>query len=127
MDWRQPDGKTEEGEGGGRSECRVTNEPSGLEGIGRESKGFRFSGASRIDPGDRPWTSPSGQTDSNSGGIGSRLIAKLIEQRAEVLSRYEIVMQRKTEYEAQMQRIDRELDEARALISEVLTSDVNDE
>lgn len=123
MDWRQPDGKTEEGEGGGRSECRVTNEPSGLEGIGRKSEGFRFSGAGGVDPSDRPWTSSSGQTDSHSGGIGSRLIAKLIEQRAEVLSRYEVVMQRKAEYETQLQRIDREMDEARALISEVLMNE----
>lgn len=108
----------------GSEKCGVTNDSGGLGAARNQSKSFGFSGASGVDPGDRPWTGfTPGQEGSGSGGIGSRLIGKLLEQRAEVLSRYAVVMQRKEEYEAQLKRIDRELEEARTLLSEVLESE----
>jgi hypothetical protein len=48
------------------------------------------------------------------------LIAKLLEQRGEVLSRLDVVLQRKAEYESKLQQIDRELAEARDMLAETL-------
>ena len=109
------------------------NRPNGdfeddLRGLGsarRKSEEFRFSGSSGIGPSDRPWTGidqPESQAD-HAGGIGSRLIDKLLEQRAEVLSRYDVVLQRKAEYEAKLEQIDRELVEARTMLAEALGLD----
>lgn len=113
-------GKTKEGEGGQGIRPVDPNDSERLGSSGPESKEFGFSGASRVDASNRPWTGIRGQEGDPVGGISSRLIAKLLEQRAEVLSRYEFVIQRKAEYEAKLKQIDRELESARELVSEVL-------
>jgi hypothetical protein len=61
--------------------------------------------------------------DSTPGGIASRLIEKLLEQRAEVQGRYEIVLKRKAEYEEKLTQIDQELEEARAIAQEIFQID----
>lgn len=116
------DAPAQKGKNGGFGANPINqNEPPGLAGPSREGREFRFSGAGGITPCDRSWTGADGRKeDDPPGGIGSRLIAKLLEQRAEVLSRYEVVLQRKAEYEAKLEQIDRELADARRLLGEIL-------
>lgn len=68
-----------------------------------------------------------GHEDPTPGGIASRLIEKLLEQRAEVQGRYEIVLKRKSEYEEKLTQIDREIEEARAIAQEILQIDKGDD
>lgn len=113
------DGTSQKGQND--SDCYPPGASGGLGGVRSESKIFRFSGAGGVSPSDRPWTGYDQRTTSDfTGGIGSRLIAKLLEQRAEVLSRLDVVLQRKAEYEAKLEQIDRELTEARQMLAECL-------
>lgn len=113
-------GKTSQGRDS--QESTNQNDRGRLGKIGGESGKFGFSGAGRARPSHRPWTGCSGREPESdrAGGIGSRLIAKLIEQRGEVLGRYQIVCDRKAEYEAKLEQIDRELAEARKLLAEAI-------
>lgn len=121
------DGPTQERQSSGESIAE--NDPRRLGSSGRESQALRFSGAGGITTGRSSWSSCAlnrGSAGDPPGGIGSRLITKLLEQRAEVLSRYAVVMQRKAEYEAKLEQIDREIEEAQALLMDALQRDLQD-
>lgn len=128
MENRHDERKAEEGRGKSSSDSEFEGSSRGVGSLRGEGQNSGFSGAGGINPSDRSWTGIGhGSEGFTPGGIGSRLIAKLLEQRAEVLSRYEVVLQRKAEYEAKLEQIDREMREARQIVAECLGIEGNHE
>lgn len=88
-----------------------------------KGKGARVSRESRTGESDRPWGNIKSRQDYSFGGIGSRLIATLTQQRQDLASHLEAARQSVAEYEAKLQQIDRELTEVNELLTQSLETE----
>lgn len=69
------------------------------------------------------WLDSLRSQDSTRGGIASRLLETKLEQLGEVRGRLATVLSRKAEYETKIAQIEREIEEIRAIASEIFQID----
>lgn len=110
--------KRTDGVRSGEEEVHADTDPGSLD----DFRGDGYSGwtvSIGFDREDCSWLDSLRSQDSTRGGIASRLLETKLEQLGEVRGRLKIVLSRKAEYESKIAQIEREIEEIRAIASEI--------